>query len=180
VRGLWLEGSDANAGVFEGFDITACATGIYDDSFLGSVHVGHAIESGVTAIESVRQANYSTWVGTYVEGGPQIVAVGNLTTVGGNTIPRMPGSRVGYGFSRLTFREQVNGRDIRVTIPHAAGDSAMLAQFGGTYGDPLAWALYHHPLTGTLGWMYNGVQPVGILRDAPPHRARYRLGTEAP
>ena len=179
--GLDLVGSDANAGVFSGFELTGCA--IRDDSFLGSLHLGHALESGPVALEQTRAANYGTWVGVYKESGPTVSTVsGRMTTLGGGLLEHVPtGDRVGLGFSRLSFREtHPNGQTVEMSIPPAAGTAAMWVRFSGAYADPLAWTLRRDPIHGDFGWTYQGTAPVELLPSNGSSPPRYRLGVEAP
>ncbi|MEM7130152.1 MAG: hypothetical protein AAF702_27730 [Chloroflexota bacterium] len=135
--GVHLKGGDCNAGTFSGLEIIGGRIGILDESFLGNAHTGHHISTtSEEAILVTAGANYSTYVGIYLEndcghalpeGSPIVQTLARVTTVGGGMAPHAPlGDRIGLGKSRLRFEDQAPGNEtLAVTIPHAAVDAAM-------------------------------------------------------
>lgn len=145
--GIRLKGADAQGGTFLGVVIFGGRVGVQDESFLGNAYVGlqfhtiseHAIRTLNTDAPSSPVANYSTWLGTYLEadcgydlpGGVTETIdssmAANVSWFGGGVIPHVRvGDRVGLGVSRLGFRESLpDGGYVSVSIPHGANNSAI-------------------------------------------------------
>jgi hypothetical protein len=128
---IYLQGSDANAGVLSGVE-TLNGTGIRDSSFLGNTWISpHSEANDKISVEHGSlvsmifdgAANAATAVGGYIEAGDADPVVSSLASifVGGNAIRLLPYGvdRVGYGHSRLVFRlnDPRSGEDYQTVIP---------------------------------------------------------------
>ena len=146
--GIHLLGGDCNAGTFSGFEINGGRIGILDESFLGNAHIGHHIATtSEEAILITAPANYSTYVGIYIENncgyslpadGAKVRTRARVTTVGGGMVPHASfGDRIGLGKSKIRFEDKAPGNEtLAVTIPNSAVNSAITVSHSA---DPEPW-----------------------------------------
>ncbi|MFZ5443585.1 MAG: hypothetical protein ACOZQL_26500 [Myxococcota bacterium] len=143
-RGIDIRGGDANAGNFMGVMVQACANATHDavaiaeNGFLGNLHLGHLLESNDINVqtEQAQAANYSAWVGTYVEDGADDLHSANTVVVGGGLatkedVPR--GARISGMNSHLMFGgRDVSGHGNYMEIPNLNADGAHIGfmEFG--------------------------------------------------
>jgi hypothetical protein len=177
-----LLGGDCNAGTFTGFEINGGRIGILDESFLGNAHIGHHIATtSEEAIIITAAANYSTYVGIYIENdcghslpddAPMVKTMTRVTTVGGGMVPHaLLGDRIGLGKSRIRFEDKAPGNHtLAVTIPHAAVDSAITVTHSA---DPQEWFIRRVGFLNQWGIVINRntlVRPFGWgTADHPTH-----------
>jgi hypothetical protein len=180
-----LLGGDCNAGTFSGFEINGGRIGILDESFLGNAHIGHHIATtSEEAIIITAGANYSTYVGIYIEndcgrtlpaGSPKVKTTTRVTTVGGGMVPHAPfGDRIGLGKSRIRFEDKAPGNHtLAVTIPHAAIDAAITVTHSA---DPQEWNIRRLPTYKQWGFVVDRntlYRPFGWgLAEHPTHAKR--------
>lgn len=139
--GIRFRGGDTNGGAFVGTTMNVGINGIDDASFLGNNFIGtmfHSLREYAYKGSSV--ANYSTFVGSYLEldcgadlpnGWKDTVSdTTNVTWVGGGavTVAKL-GTRVGLNRSRIRFGDTTpDGGSVAVTMPHGAVESALSAE----------------------------------------------------
>lgn len=153
-KGLHLIGGDTNGGLADGFVVNgAREEGILDESFLGNTYVGTLLHTTyLEAYKCTVGANYSTFVGSYLEldcgiGLPtgvkeSVKSQHNVTFVGGGMVPYADlGSRVGLNASRLIFGDQGPSGHTQVTIPHAAVDGTLTHTLTHNDGTVERWDL---------------------------------------
>jgi len=122
--GLHIQGGDSNGGIFSGVFSIGGEIGLLDLSFLGNLHVGSSFEAYTYRAIVSSQSARSTFAGIYIESEPNVphpIDSGPYSTwVGGGAIPHVPvgPDRVGMGYSRLLFRDDLPGGDeVVVGIP---------------------------------------------------------------
>ena len=142
--GLYIEGLDANAGLFAAVNVRNCrAWGVWDSSFLGNTHIAHHVAgcaSGPYKTDS--HANKSVFVGCYSEGGQPPASLFWPTLVVGGThgagfdsfeSTRLLGDQIAanenlvssFGDLRSSryFRLHPKARSLKPTIDFAGGGS---------------------------------------------------------
>jgi hypothetical protein len=130
VAGIYLDGGDSNAGLFENLETRNNGVHVWDSSFLGNTYIAGISDGNGVYKRFDSAANYSTLLGTYVEGDPIPVSamelVGYPLIVGGSTsiwssIFYGRSTVNPHGYSRLGFQSMGYGLgsagNVKVTIP---------------------------------------------------------------
>jgi len=134
--GIKFDGIDANAGLLLGVQTRNNTTHILDSGFLGNTHVGGTMDGTGVKLKTDSAADYSTFIGSYIEGDP--IALTDLSLAGyplivGGSLSKWTALWYGkwtvspFGYSKLGFRaNRIVGMpgDISVQLP-GGPDSAM-------------------------------------------------------
>ncbi len=159
--GVYIQGGDANAGIFNGIDVEGYkGWGVWDYAFLGNTHIGHQVAPGGSCQGPYRANNVngrSQFISCYAEGGSGNSEIISPNMVfGGFAAENITGGSNGFvmdngGVVRTSmgFKRAADGTNLQL----GKGNYGIL-QFASNSGSQLPYGLAYQ-FTRTGWWSFN-------------------------